>query len=57
MRKVSEHELHAEECRRLASTMKDSAHKQQLVDMSEAWTMLVENARSRLPRLRTLTPY
>jgi hypothetical protein len=49
MKKVSEYEAHAEECRRLASQMKDPAHKQQLIDMAEAWEML---AKARAKQLR-----
>ena len=40
MQKVSEYEQHAEECRKMALTMKDPMHKKQLEEMAEAWAML-----------------
>ena len=40
MRKVSEYEAHAEECRKLAGGMKNPTHKMQLEQMAHAWTML-----------------
>lgn len=46
MRKVSEYQQHAAECRQLAAKMKDPTHKKQLEEMAEAWSMLAaERAR------------
>ena len=42
MKKISEYEAHAEECRKMAGQMKDPAHKQQLTDMAETWEMLAK---------------
>jgi hypothetical protein len=42
MKKISEYEAHAEECRTMAGQMKNPAHKQQLIDMAEAWEMLAK---------------
>jgi hypothetical protein len=42
MRKVSEYEQHAEECRGLVFSMKDPTHKRQLMEMAEAWVMVAE---------------
>lgn len=44
MRKVSEYESHADECRRMAAQMRNPEHKTQLNQMAETWEML---ARSR----------
>jgi hypothetical protein len=46
MRKVSEYEQHAEECRKMAAHTKNPTHKKQLEDMAEAWEMLAK-ARAR----------
>jgi len=48
LRKVSEYEAHAEECRRLAGRMNDPTHKMQLEQMAHAWAML---ARERAKKL------
>ena len=40
MRKVSEYEAHAAECRRLADQMSNPEHKKQLIQMAETWEML-----------------
>src|SRR6478672_5766616 len=40
MRKVSEYEAHAEECRRLADQMSNPEHKTKLIQMAETWEML-----------------
>jgi|HubBroStandDraft_6_1064221.scaffolds.fasta_scaffold3827661_2 hypothetical protein len=48
MRKLSEYKKHAEECRKMAATMKDPEKKKQLQEMVEAWEML---ARERLRML------
>lgn len=50
MRKVSEYEQHARECRDMARIMKDPHHKQQLQDMAAAWDMLAEERRRQLAR-------
>jgi len=39
MRKVSQYEEHAQECRRMAGKMQDAAYKKQLEEMAEAWDM------------------
>ena len=49
MKKISEYEAHAEECRKMAGQMKDPAHQQQLIDIAEAWEML---AKARAKQLR-----
>jgi hypothetical protein len=48
MRKVSEYEQRAAECRQMASSTRDPMHRQQLEDMSKAWIIL---ARERLRQL------
>lgn len=50
MRKVSEYEQHAQECRAMARTMKDPQHKQQLQEMADAWEMLAEERRRQIAR-------
>ncbi|MGC1710389.1 MAG: hypothetical protein WA717_02155 [Methyloceanibacter sp.] len=40
MRKVSEYEAHAAECRRLADQMSNPEHKTKLIQMAETWEML-----------------
>jgi hypothetical protein len=52
LRKVSEYEHHADECRRLALRMQDQALRKQLEEMADAWTIL---AREREKQLRRLT--
>ena len=42
LQKVSEYEQHAEECRKMALTMKEPMHKKQLEEMAEAWAMLAK---------------
>jgi hypothetical protein len=42
MKKVSEYEAHARECRDMADQMSNPAHKKQLIEMAEAWEMLVK---------------
>jgi hypothetical protein len=34
------YEQYAEECRKLAATMKDPLHKKQLEEMANAWTVV-----------------
>jgi hypothetical protein len=48
MRKVSEYEEHAQECRRMAGKMQDAAHKKQLEDMAQAWEMLARERHHQL---------
>jgi hypothetical protein len=48
MRKVSEYELHANECREMACRIRNQHHKKQLEDMAQAWEML---ARARAKQL------
>jgi uncharacterized protein HemY len=48
MRKVSQYEEHAQECRRMAGKMQDAAHKKQLEEMAEAWEMLARERRHQL---------
>ncbi len=50
MRKVSEYEAHATECRQLAANMRDQVHKTQLIEMAEAWGMLAEARRKQLAK-------
>jgi hypothetical protein len=52
LRKVSEYEQHADECRRMAAKMKDETHKRQLEEMAEAWTMLATERHKQLSRQR-----
>ena len=53
MRKVSEYEAHALECRKMAAKTRDQVHKQQLEEMAEAWAIL---AREREKQLRKQRP-
>jgi hypothetical protein len=48
MRKVSEYEAHAAECRTLAAQMKNPQHKMQLEQMAAAWDMLAETRKKQL---------
>jgi hypothetical protein len=50
MRKVSEYEQHARECRNMAASMKDPEHKKQLQDMAAAWEMLASERRKQLAK-------
>lgn len=50
MRKVSEYQEHADECRRMAARMKDATHKTQLEEMARAWTMLAEERKKQLEK-------
>ena len=50
MRKVSEYEDHADECRRMAVRASDPVHKQQLTAMAAAWAMLAEERRKQLAK-------
>ena len=40
MRKVSEYELNAQECLKLAAIISDPEHKTTLLHMADTWTML-----------------
>jgi hypothetical protein len=52
MRKITEYEDHAQVCRKMAASVSKPEHKQQLIEIAEAWEML---ARERLKQLeRTL---
>jgi hypothetical protein len=51
LRKVSEYEHHAEECRKMASKMKDPVHKKQVEDMADAWAMLAREREKQLLKL------
>ena len=53
MRTVSEYERRAEECRKIASQMKDPEQKKQLEVMAQAWDLL---ARTRLKHLQRDEP-
>jgi hypothetical protein len=53
MKKISEYEAHAEECRKMAGQMKNPAHKQQLIDMAEAWEMLAKARAKQLQQSAT----
>ncbi len=48
MRKVSEYEAHAQECRQLAVKTQDQVHKKQLEEMAETWTMLAREREKQL---------
>jgi len=50
MRKVSEYEQHATECRQMATKMKDPIHKRQLEDMAQTWAMLADERRKQLAK-------
>ena len=50
MRKVSEYQQHAKECRQMATAMKDSEHKKQLQDMADAWEMLAREREKQLAK-------
>ena len=50
MRKVSEYEAHADECRQLASKMSNPEHKKQLMDMAKTWDMLAKARAKQLLR-------
>jgi len=51
LRKVSEYEQHAAECRKMASRMRDSMHKKQFQDMAEAWAMLAQEREKQIRKL------
>jgi len=43
MKKASEYNQHAEECRALAATMKTGEQREQLIRMAEMWEQLSED--------------
>jgi len=45
MRKVTEYEQHAAECRKMAAGMKNAQLKRQLEDMAEVWDRLARERR------------
>ena len=48
MRKISEYEAHAAECRKLAAQMKHGESKLQLEQIAAAWDVLAEARRKQL---------
>jgi hypothetical protein len=52
MRKISEYQAHARECRQMAATMKHQEHKKQLQDMAAAWEMLACEREKQLAKQR-----
>ena len=48
MRKVSEYELNAQECLKLAAMISDPEHKTALLHMADTWTMLAHGRKKRL---------
>lgn len=50
MRKVSEYEQHASECRQMATNSKNPTHKKQLEDMADAWTMLARERQKKIEK-------
>jgi hypothetical protein len=50
VRKVSEYEQNAEECRKMASKMTDPIHKKQVEAMAEAWATLARERAKRIAR-------
>jgi ferric-dicitrate binding protein FerR (iron transport regulator) len=49
VKKASEYQVHAEECRRMAAWTANDEHKAALIEMAEAWEAL---ARDRVEHLR-----
>jgi hypothetical protein len=52
MRKVSEYEAHADECRRMAAQMSNPEHKTRLIQMAETWEMLAKARAKQLSRAK-----
>ena len=48
MRKVSEYELNAQACLKLAAIISDPEHKTTLLHMADTWTMLAHGRKKRL---------
>ena len=55
MKKISEYEAHAADCRKMASQMSNPEHRKQLIEMAEAWDMLAE-ARAKQLKQRSGEP-
>lgn len=53
MRKISEYEQHAAECRQMAAKTSNPIHKKQLEEMADAWGMLARERKRQL--LKNLT--
>jgi hypothetical protein len=50
VRKIEEYEQHAEECRKMAATMKDPTFKNQLQAMAEVWEMLARERQKQIEK-------
>jgi len=50
MRKVSEYELNAQECLKLAAIISDPRHKTTLLHMADTWIMLAHGRKKRLSK-------
>jgi hypothetical protein len=50
LRKVSDYEQHATECRQMATKMKDPLHRAQLEEMAGTWAMLADERRKQLTK-------
>ena len=50
MRKVSEYELNAQECLKLAAIISDPGHKTTLLHMADTWIMLAHGRKKRLSK-------
>jgi len=50
MRMVSEYERRAEECRKIATQMKDPEQKKQIEVMAQAWDLLARTRRKQLQK-------
>jgi hypothetical protein len=50
MRKVSEYELNAQECLKLAAIIGDPEHKTTLLHMADTWIMLAHGHKKRLSK-------
>jgi hypothetical protein len=52
MRKLSEYKAHADECRKMASNMKNAEHKNQLQEMAKAWELLAQEREKQLRKTK-----
>jgi hypothetical protein len=50
MRKASEYEQRATECRTMATKTRNPVHKKQLEEMAEAWAMLARERRKQFQK-------
>ena len=50
MRKISEYQNHATECRKMAARTHNSTHKEQLEELARAWLSLAEARLKQLER-------